>query len=388
MTDEKKGWWSGKRYSVLGSQSFNIEWAATAIAIEALERGATFFDNTLTGRSKGSFNEFAERASKLGGALIYSNPPWRGDTSQSRTYVWPHSALAIWDDNGTFGGRVITMDENLYREAQALFEQTLGPRVSAGSAYVLVTTSNGPELQSLGNTSVPLERDNYNPEVLADYDAVVSELRSLAPHGRLAILDGEPGTGKTFMLRGLLADVPDAMFVVVPVNVLPELANPSMISALLQNRSRRDQSIPTIFLVEDADDCLASRDSGNASAVSALLNLGDGILGASLDIRLVCTTNLRDDDLDEAVKRPGRLSRKMHVDALKPDVAAKLIKKLVGQDVPVRKPMTLAEVYVLAKDKGWKSLRRKRSMGFGASGEEVSEGFSVDAILAQHFGDD
>jgi ATP-dependent 26S proteasome regulatory subunit len=213
---------------------------------------------------------------------------------------------------------------------------------------------------------VPLERENYNLDVLEDYDAVVNDLKSKNPSGRLAIFDGVPGTGKTYMIRGLLSEVPDALFVLVPANLIQELSNPGMINALLETRRNKGDHA-TVFIVEDADDCLGSRDSTNVNAVSALLNLGDGIIGALMDIRLVCTTNLKNDELDEAVTRPGRLSRKIHVGPLDRKIAEALYEKLTGKKVKIDEKLTLAQVYSLAREDGWKPVQKKRAIGFGAS---------------------
>lgn len=361
-----KKWWEDKKFPDLGcGVIFSADWAAGALAEEALKRDGTVFNGNLEGVLRGSFKDLVHAFEILGFRTVAEGGTWRGDTTGHIFMVQDDSMAALWNIDGDAEVRVVSLDEKIFKASQDVLELAIGPKASAGRVYVLISTPEGPDITSIGVASVPLERDNYNPEVLEDFDAVVADLKSGDPSGRLAIFDGIPGTGKTFMVRGLLSAVQNALFVLVPAGLVPELANPSMISALLETR-RNKGDLPTVFLIEDADQCLGSRDDGNVNAVSALLNLGDGIIGSLMDLRLICTTNLKNEELDEAVTRPGRLSRKVHVGALDRAVAEKLYQKLTGKKVSIDEKLTLAQVYSLARDDGWKPVEKKRSMGFAA----------------------
>lgn len=247
-------------------------------------------------------------------------------------------------------------------------------RPPLGTIFTLASSRGGGlRLIQLGNTHVPFERGNYSDEVVKDIDRIVNDLNSKTPSGRLAVLDGEPGTGKTTCLRGVVAQVPKARFVVIPSHLVAQLADPSFIELFLQDVSpgydepETERSTTTVLLVEDADSLLMKRDANNVSQVSTLLNLGDGIVGAALDIRIVCTTNLQDNEMDPAVLRPGRLSRKVHVGKLSAKKAAEVAKRLSGKDVVFDGSMTLAEVYALANDPEWVPVvKKERRVGFGA----------------------
>lgn len=394
MSDHK-GWWDGKNFGALGDNSLDVGWAASALSQDALKRRLTVYDNGIEGVAKKPYEKVVEEFQALGGVIALESPQWRGDAASRCFLVWEDACLGLWSNDGDLEGRFVSTNKELFRRAQAILEDAIGPKASAGRAYVLMSTDEGPKLQSIGVASVPLERDNYNPDILEDFDAVVEDLKSKDPSGRLAIFDGVPGTGKTYMIRGLLAACPDALFVLVPVALIEELAKPGMINALLETR-RNKGDLPTVFLIEDADDCLGSRDASNVNAVSALLNLGDGIIGALMDIRLVCTTNLKNEELDEAVTRPGRLSRKVHVGHLDRKVAENLYHKLTGEKVSINEKLTLAQVYSLARDSGWKPVERKKTMGFQATAaddalppsmkaELKAQGINVDGLTLADF---
>lgn len=339
-----------------------------ALALDAL-RGNTLepvYDNSMEGVLKAeSFEFIVGEFEKLGGRRVFESPAWKGDTGTRVFLAWPNGMCGLWLNDGDLEGRMVTTNRALFDAAQKLLEANIGNKVSAGRAYVLISTDEGPKLQSIGVAASPLERGNYNPVALEGYDHVVTDLKSKDPGGRLAIFDGIPGTGKTYMIRGLLSDVHDALFVLVPANLVQELANPGMINALLETRRAKGDA-PTVFVIEDADDCLGSRDASNVNAVSALLNLGDGIIGSLMDIRLVCTTNLKNEELDEAVTRPGRLSAKIHVGRLDRKIAEAVYERLTGNKVKIDEDLTVAEVYSLARNDGWKPVEKKAPMGFSA----------------------
>jgi ATP-dependent 26S proteasome regulatory subunit len=111
-----------------------------------------------------------------------------------------------------------------------------------------------------------------------------------------------------------------------------------------------------------------TRASENINSIQSLLNLGDGILGSLLDLRIVATTNADELKMEAAILRPGRLSRMLEVGFLDPKTAqgvfhrlipgAKLPEKLL--DIKGREfKVTLAEVYSLARQSGWEPPSRK-----------------------------
>src|SRR6185436_19347124 len=78
--------------------------------------------------------------------------------------------------------------------------------ITQGHVYAIVSHGGNLALNNIGNAGIPLERRNYNPKVLEDYDYVVKDFNTTSPAGRMAIMEGMPGTGKTHLVRGMLME--------------------------------------------------------------------------------------------------------------------------------------------------------------------------------------
>jgi ATP-dependent 26S proteasome regulatory subunit len=117
---------------------------------------------------------------------------------------------------------------------------------------------------------------------------------------------------------------------------------------------------PLILVLEDADMALVSRKSsrGNPAALAEILNLGDGLIGEMLDLRIIATTNAERIELDPAITRPGRMCTHLTLGELPTPQLAGIYNRLTeGESGPamVKKSQatTLAEVYRLARDAAW-----------------------------------
>ena len=171
-------------------------------------------------------------------------------------------------------------------------------------------------------------------------------------------MEGEPGTGKTHLVRAMLTEVKDAMFVLVSPDMVSSLSGPELLPLLLAHRS--NQTGPIILILEDADKCLVTRAGDNINSIQSLLNLGDGILGSLLDLRIIATTNAKKLEMEPAIMRPGRLCKRLEVGPLEKSTACNVFNNLLP-DAPLptkltnaSKKMTLAEVYSVARDNGWR----------------------------------
>lgn len=365
-------WWT-EPFPYLGRAVPDVYWAAQALVQQSLKSDGSngpVLDNSLKGTLKEGV-KVTDLVQKLkderGCFLALTTPPWRGDTFQRCLLAREDACIGLYLNSDELEGRCVTTDRKLFEFFQKLLEDSTTPQSSHGRAFVLTMTARGPQLEVIGVAAEPLERGNYNPDVIEDFDHVVSDIKSSDPSGRLAILDGPPGTGKTYAIRALMHECPDALFVFVPTTLIQDLANPSMIGGLLNIRKGSGET-PLVLVVEDADASLRKREGDNDNHVSALLQLGDGVIGSLLNIRVICTSNLRDEAMDEAILRPRRLSRKITIGYLNQPVAEDVYKRLTGQSIRIREDLTLSQVYSMAKDAGWKPpVQPKRKLGFLSS---------------------
>jgi hypothetical protein len=291
---------------------------------------------------------------------------------KSRVFAHDFGVVSFSVDN-FFIGTALADAELAAKVAQWVAEYTTRTEPK-GRVYVVVTTQNGPEFKAIGIGGEPLERRNYTPQVLTGYDRAISDLNSDKPRGRIAIFSGAPGTGKTFLTRALLNDVVGGTCVIVPPAMVPQLTGPNFMPALLEfaaNNQTEEKKGRLIFIIEDADECLAARMADNMTSVATLLNLGDGIVGRLLDVRIVATTNADHTDIDKAILRPGRLSVSVEVGQLEYCQAQEVYAALAPGRGYLRENgkgrYSLAEIYqeAAAAESGQEAVKSAGSRGMG-----------------------
>ena len=414
LTEEKKkpekapSWWEGM--SPPGAEvgehgSPSVRWAYARMLYSALQGKKTLYKGSTSGHVGKKGKEIAESITRLQpGFPIEMKVQSKGDSSPTTTFVWDEGYLELshWAMDDEVNVTVCCSDKALIQKILRQVTNHVIPRKSLGRVYVIGSGMGGPQFFNLGVASVKMERSNYAPSTLKAYDHVVEDLSSISPCGRLAIFDGPPGTGKTFLIRAILDAVEDAMFVLVPPEMMGMLASPELIPMLLRKKAGGGGGGPIIFILEDADNLLTPRDSKNLSLISSLLNFSSGMLGSMLDIRAIATTNSEKKDIDAALMRPGRLCRQVTVGALSSKQALTVMKRLVRMDNVVlpkelenSNQITLAQAYRAARDAGWKptgeaDAEDKRKYGDHAADTEtpLSVGEGTVMVNSREFGED
>jgi hypothetical protein len=240
------------------------------------------------------------------------------------------------------------------------------PRVTnKGSISVLIATQNGIDTASVGRAAMEWVPGNYTESNVRDIEFVVKELNKKKPAGRIVILDGVAGSGKTTLVRAIINRIPKSHFIIIPANMVSSLGDPSFIGFFVGASHLHDA--PLTLVVEDGDYCLVPRGQDNISAISTLLNITDGIIGQMLDIRVIITTNVKIDEVDEAVMRPGRLLKQITFNALTPEHANEVYERITGDKGTFTESKTLAEIYVSTKADVPAMVKKKiTKMGFGS----------------------
>jgi ATP-dependent 26S proteasome regulatory subunit len=240
--------------------------------------------------------------------------------------------------------QMATFDESFVDKIKEICVKHLEHKSKKSDLFVVCDGEDGLELVSIGKPGIKLERDNYSEEVVKSFDYISKQLTTKEPFGRLVIVHGPAGTGKTRMLRSLIEEInlEKTKFIFFPPEFLFRYSSATITKLLVESTS--DES-SLILLLEDADECLVPRQSDNITAISTLLNFADGFIGNLLDIRIIATTNAKKLDIDSALKRPGRLCRIIKVDQLSIEHANRIFTKLTEKTGPFKAPATLAEVY-------------------------------------------
>ena len=138
------------------------------------------------------------------------------------------------------------------------------------------------------------------------------------------------------MIRHLITTFPKN-YVLVTNTLASHLASPEFISFMLDHRN-------SVFILEDCEQILMSREQTVSGAIANILNMSDGLMSDIFNVKFICTFNADINKIDEAILRKGRCFANYEFKPLCKEKTKALLEKLnIHKDDP--QPMTLAEIY-------------------------------------------
>jgi hypothetical protein len=168
----------------------------------------------------------------------------------------------------------------------------------------------------------------------------------------LLLLHGDPGSGKSNLLKNLIMEAEEDV-IYVPPSMVSVISSPGFISFMINNKKN-------YLIIEDAEEILSiERNSGTNN----LLGICDGFLKDALKMKVICTFNCDLKKIDPALLRKGRLYFEYRFGELTVEQGQRLA-DFCKLDMKVDKEMTLAEIFNYHKEVSVENSFEGRTIGF------------------------
>ena len=229
--------------------------------------------------------------------------------------------------------------------AQKIINEARKFRIRKKNAHeirMVIGSSDGLETTRIRLSKPKLKVElHYNDDLFQQHYSIIKCLNKKDKSG-IMLFYGEPGTGKSTYIRYLIHYLQKDVIFMSP-SMASNLDSPSLTRLLVNNAN-------AIFIIEDAEELLVSREKERNSSISMLLNLTDGLLGDSLGIQIIATFNTHINNIDKALLRKGRLNSLYEFKPLCVEKSKNLLEHNGISNYIVNKPMTLAELFNISQE--------------------------------------
>ena len=241
-----------------------------------------------------------------------------------------------WDRISIYYGKEISFGE--INEILKLIDKNKLPDTRDKKFYMLSYSNDSFELNDFKIKPFDIDiNTHYNNDFPDIHNSIIESLNTKDKNG-IILLHGIYGSGKTYYIRYLISSI-ERKFIYLPSEMIGRIGSPDFIPFLAKFSD-------SVLILEDCESLLVSREKGytNASALSNLLNLGDGLLSDAFSINIICTFNAGLKKIDDAILRKGRLLSRYEFKELEVSKAQALADK-IGKNTKIEHPMTVSDIY-------------------------------------------
>jgi hypothetical protein len=198
--------------------------------------------------------------------------------------------------------------------------------------------------------------------------------------GKLILLHGVPGTGKTYAIRALINDWGDRCtthYILDPERFFDKAsymnavllgdndAPPRAVSKHGKPLEEEENGAWKLIILEDAGELLAKdAKTRTGQGFARLLNITNGLIGQGLRVLILITTNEPIEAVHEAVAREGRCLANIYFGPLSADEANNWLCKK-SSSIKVEGDMTIADLYsIIMKRRKITNIPSRKKAGF------------------------
>lgn len=179
-------------------------------------------------------------------------------------------------------------------------------------------------------------------ELPMKHPEVFQKLGIGAPKG--VLLTGPPGTGKTLLAKAVATETNSAFFSIAGPEIMSKYYGESE-KKVREIFEQAEKNVPAIIFIDEIDSIAPKRGEGTDQTekriVAQLLTLMDGLKSRG-QVVVMAATN-RPDDIDEALRRPGRFDREIKINP--PDENGRReILKIHTRGMPIDKNVDFDEI--------------------------------------------
>lgn len=220
-------------------------------------------------------------------------------------------------------------------------------------------------------------RSNYAADAQRALDKLMDDAMAVIDRGRLILMHGPPGTGKTSALRILALE--NRRSIAVEYVLDPEALfgrDAAYFASVLFGNEDDDEArtaVTRLLVLEDCDELLSADAKERAGqGLARLLNLVDGLIGQGMKVAVLITTNEPLGQFHEAVTRPGRCGAMIEFELFSKDEANDWLREH-GSPVEATGRLSLADLFALRDGHSptlAAGLKQREPMGFVRASRE------------------